>query len=126
MSDVARFRDLKNVYFLFFLFFLVRLQVAMKFEEMIDRIDVPLVLIYGKEDPWVVPLWGHRIKRQRPETLYYEVHRLRSFCFLCTIKRWVHTPYVLCVGEAKDVSGSSLVVGKTCHRATGAHWSSFS
>lgn len=48
-------------------------QVAMKFEEMIDRVKVPLALIYGKEDPWVVPLWGHRIKRQRPETLYYQV-----------------------------------------------------
>lgn len=45
----------------------------MSFEEMIDRIQVPMALIYGKEDPWVVPLWGHRIKRQRPETLYYEV-----------------------------------------------------
>lgn len=45
----------------------------MTFEEMIDKIDVPMALIYGKEDPWVVPLWGHRIKRQRPETLYYEV-----------------------------------------------------
>ena len=48
-------------------------QVSMKFEDMIDRLEMPLVLIYGKEDPWVVPLWGHRIKRQRPDTLYYEV-----------------------------------------------------
>lgn len=48
-------------------------KVAMSFEEMISRIDVPLALIYGKEDPWVMPLWGHRIKRQRPETLYYQV-----------------------------------------------------
>ncbi|CAM9623686.1 unnamed protein product [Hapterophycus canaliculatus] len=45
----------------------------MTFEEMIDRVQVPMALIYGKEDPWVVPLWGHRIKRQRPETLYYEL-----------------------------------------------------
>ena len=50
-----------------------RRQVSMKFEDMIDRLEMPLVLIYGKEDPWVVPLWGHRIKRQRPETLYYQV-----------------------------------------------------
>ncbi|CAM9193935.1 unnamed protein product [Laminaria digitata] len=48
-------------------------KVSMKFEDMIDRLEMPLVLIYGKEDPWVVPLWGHRIKRQRPETLYYQV-----------------------------------------------------
>ena len=45
----------------------------MAFEDMIDKIDVPMALMYGKEDPWVVPLWGHRIKRQRPETLYYEI-----------------------------------------------------
>lgn len=53
-------------------------QASMKFEDMIDRIQVPLALIYGKEDPWVVPLWGHRIKRQRPETLYYQVRKSGS------------------------------------------------
>lgn len=61
-------------------------KVALKFEEMIDRVEVPLALIYGKEDPWVVPLWGHRIKRQRPETLYYQVGTLTSLRF----------PFVLC------------------------------
>lgn len=50
----------------------------MSFEEMIERVSVPLVLLYGKEDPWVVPLWGHKIKRQRPETLYYQVLAYRS------------------------------------------------
>ncbi|CAN0015657.1 unnamed protein product [Pylaiella littoralis] len=48
-------------------------KVSMTFEEMIDRVEVPMALMYGKDDPWVVPLWGHRIKRQRPETLYYEI-----------------------------------------------------
>lgn len=49
-------------------------KVPMAFlEEMIERIEVPMALMYGKEDPWVVPLWAHRIKRQRPETLYYEI-----------------------------------------------------
>lgn len=50
----------------------------MAFEEMIDKIEVPMALMYGKEDPWVVPLWGHRIKRQRPDTLYYEVRLPRN------------------------------------------------
>jgi hypothetical protein len=27
----------------------------------------------GREDPWVVPLWGQRLKRSRPEAAYYEL-----------------------------------------------------
>ncbi|KAK9840633.1 hypothetical protein WJX81_005839 [Elliptochloris bilobata] len=34
----------------------------------------PACLIYGKEDPWVVPLWGQRLRRLLPaDTAYYEV-----------------------------------------------------
>lgn len=54
----------------------------MSFEDMIDRVSVPLVLVYGKEDPWVVPLWGHKIKRQRPETLYYQVLTLILYSYM--------------------------------------------
>lgn len=34
---------------------------------------VPISLIYGKEDPWVRPVWGLQIKRQLPEAPYYEI-----------------------------------------------------
>jgi hypothetical protein len=29
--------------------------------------------MYGKEDPWVVPLWGQRLKRAVPRADYYEI-----------------------------------------------------
>lgn len=34
---------------------------------------VPVCLIYGKEDPWVKPIWGLQVKRQLPEAPYYEI-----------------------------------------------------
>lgn len=35
--------------------------------------DVPICLMYGKEDPWVKPVWGIQVKRQVPEAPYYEI-----------------------------------------------------
>ncbi|CAL5400808.1 unnamed protein product [Camellia sinensis] len=35
--------------------------------------DVPICLMYGKEDPWVKPVWGLQVKRQLPEAPYYEI-----------------------------------------------------
>ncbi|KAJ8748767.1 hypothetical protein K2173_011322 [Erythroxylum novogranatense] len=35
--------------------------------------DVPLCLMYGKEDPWVKPVWGLEVKKQVPEATYYEI-----------------------------------------------------
>ena len=29
--------------------------------------------MYGKEDPWVRPVWGLKVKRQLPEVPYYEI-----------------------------------------------------
>jgi len=43
------------------------------FEEDLAKISHPVCLIYGKEDPWVVPLWGQKIKRQIPTAEYFEV-----------------------------------------------------
>ena len=33
----------------------------------------PICLMYGKEDPWVKPLWGLQVKRQVPEASYYQI-----------------------------------------------------
>eukprot|EP00170_Pyropia_yezoensis_P008093 contig_33640_g8120 len=44
-----------------------------------DALDVvaahalPLAMINGREDVWVVPAWGHRVKRRAPETAYFEL-----------------------------------------------------
>ncbi|GMP94616.1 hypothetical protein CsSME_00044018 [Camellia sinensis var. sinensis] len=35
--------------------------------------DVPICLMYGKEDPWVKPVWGLQMKRQLLEAPYYEI-----------------------------------------------------
>lgn len=44
-----------------------------RFEDMIKQIACPLTLVYGREDPWVSPMWGARIKRERPDATYFEV-----------------------------------------------------
>ncbi|CAI9102915.1 OLC1v1001289C2 [Oldenlandia corymbosa var. corymbosa] len=46
------------------------------FEEALSRCkmsDIPICLMYGKEDPWVKPIWGLQVKRQLPEAPYYEI-----------------------------------------------------
>lgn len=35
--------------------------------------SVPICLMYGKEDPWVRPVWGLRVKHQVPDAPYYEI-----------------------------------------------------
>ncbi|CAN1316563.1 Pheophytinase, chloroplastic [Linum perenne] len=37
------------------------------------RSNVPICLVYGREDPWVRPIWGLDVKRQLPEASYYEL-----------------------------------------------------
>jgi len=49
-------------------------KTEVEFHEMARRIDVPVMMLYGKEDPWVVPLWGQRLKRIfGPRADYFEV-----------------------------------------------------
>ncbi|XP_015571400.1 pheophytinase, chloroplastic isoform X2 [Ricinus communis] len=35
--------------------------------------NLPICLLYGREDPWVKPIWGLQVKRQVPEASYYEI-----------------------------------------------------
>ncbi|XP_065866200.1 pheophytinase, chloroplastic isoform X1 [Euphorbia lathyris] len=35
--------------------------------------NLPICLMYGKEDPWVKPIWGLQVKQQVPEAPYYEI-----------------------------------------------------
>lgn len=49
---------------------------AGSFDEMlrsIQRHRLPILLIYGREDPWVRSIWGQRIVRVVPEAVYYQV-----------------------------------------------------
>eukprot|EP01018_Ginkgo_biloba_P029226 Gb_35057 [translate_table: standard] len=51
-------------------------QGELSFNETLSRCqesNIPICLVYGKEDPWVKPVWGRQVKRQVPEALYYEI-----------------------------------------------------
>ncbi|XP_020214939.1 pheophytinase, chloroplastic [Cajanus cajan] len=51
-------------------------QAELSFSEALSRCrknNVPICLMYGKEDPWVKPLWGLQVKRQVPEAPYYQI-----------------------------------------------------
>ncbi|KAL5543639.1 hypothetical protein UlMin_007423 [Ulmus minor] len=51
-------------------------QGQLSFGEALSRCkmnNLPLCLMYGKEDPWVRPVWGLQVKRQIPEAPYYEI-----------------------------------------------------
>lgn len=48
----------------------------LSFNESLSRCrenNIPICLMYGKEDPWVRPIWGQQVKRQLPEAPYYEI-----------------------------------------------------
>lgn len=32
-----------------------------------------ICLMYGKDDPWVRPVWGLQVKREVPDAPYYEI-----------------------------------------------------
>ncbi|XP_012437579.1 pheophytinase, chloroplastic [Gossypium raimondii] len=51
-------------------------QAELSFREALSRCDmngVPICLMYGKEDPWVKPVWGLEVKKHVPEAPYYEI-----------------------------------------------------
>ncbi|EFJ51045.1 hypothetical protein VOLCADRAFT_79935 [Volvox carteri f. nagariensis] len=48
-------------------------KAELSFDELVDRLHCPVLLLYGKEDPWVRPLWGQRLKRRLPTATYLEL-----------------------------------------------------
>ncbi|KAG2483341.1 hypothetical protein HYH03_017789 [Edaphochlamys debaryana] len=46
------------------------------FDELVDALGearLPVLLLYGREDPWVRPIWGQRLKRRLPAATYLEL-----------------------------------------------------
>mmetsp|Transcript_16110 Transcript_16110/g.15459 ORF Transcript_16110/g.15459 Transcript_16110/m.15459 type:complete len:441 (+) Transcript_16110:126-1448(+) len=43
------------------------------FDDMIRKIEAPLCLIYGKDDPWIKPLFAQRIKNIKPSALNFQL-----------------------------------------------------
>ncbi|KZV31980.1 pheophytinase, chloroplastic [Dorcoceras hygrometricum] len=51
-------------------------QAQLSFRETLSRCraeNIPVCLMYGKEDPWVGPMWGLQVKRALPDAPYYEI-----------------------------------------------------
>lgn len=48
-------------------------QARLSFDGMLASMQCPVCMIYGREDPWVVPLWGQRLKRLLADAVYLEV-----------------------------------------------------
>ena len=42
-------------------------------EEALDLVKAPILMLYGRDDPWVVPLWGQRLKKRVPRAAYLEL-----------------------------------------------------
>ncbi len=49
-------------------------RAPLSFNDMLDALQCPVCMIYGRDDPWVVPIWGQRAMRRLPaSTAYYEL-----------------------------------------------------
>ncbi|XP_047322078.1 pheophytinase, chloroplastic-like [Impatiens glandulifera] len=51
-------------------------QAQLSFNEALDMCEgnnTPICLVYGKEDPWVKPIWGHQVKKKLREAPYYQI-----------------------------------------------------
>ncbi|XP_073041656.1 pheophytinase, chloroplastic-like [Primulina eburnea] len=51
-------------------------QAKLSFKETLARCrieNIPVCLMYGKEDPWVRPVWGLQVKGALPDAPYYEM-----------------------------------------------------
>lgn len=51
-------------------------KAQISFDEALSRCklnNTPICLMYGKEDPWVMPIWGSQVKRKVPEASYYQI-----------------------------------------------------
>lgn len=48
-------------------------QSQLSFTRMLEAMQCPVCMVYGREDPWVVPLWGQRLKRLLADAVYLEV-----------------------------------------------------
>lgn len=51
-------------------------QAELSFDEALSKCranNVPICLMYGKEDPWVRPIWGLQVKKKVPKAPYYQI-----------------------------------------------------
>lgn len=94
------------------------------FDELVDRLRCPVVLLYGKEDPWVRPLWGQRLKRRLPAATYLELspaghcpHHEAPAAVNRMLRAWVAVQEA-----ARAAEGSEEVEGAGLGLAIGENW----
>lgn len=46
----------------------------------VQRAGLPMLLVYGREDPWVRTIWGQRALRVAPEAAYYQASTAMPLC----------------------------------------------
>eukprot|EP00879_Flechtneria_rotunda_P018963 GHRR01019907.1.p1 GENE.GHRR01019907.1~~GHRR01019907.1.p1 ORF type:complete len:440 (+),score=157.56 GHRR01019907.1:356-1675(+) len=56
-----------------FISILLSPRTELTFDEMLQALKCPVCMAYGHDDPWVVPLWGQRLKRKLPQATYLEL-----------------------------------------------------
>ena len=93
-------------------------QAKLSFDGMVEAMRCPVCMIYGKEDPWVVPLWGQRLKRLLADAVYLEVSMQQQCNMLAFTALSGHVPTwwqssVLWTCHLK-VAQSLLVSGLCC------------
>lgn len=62
-------------------------QARLSFDGMVEAMQCPVCMIYGREDPWVVPLWGQRLKRLLADAVYLEVRAAGYHLFIIELAR---------------------------------------
>ena len=106
------------------------------FDEMLDQVQAPVCLIYGREDPWIVPYWGQRAKKRKPDVAYFELspsghcpHHETPTATNAVLSAWVDEveaagPNLLPVGRADksdDAARMADVAARVGRRAVGSY-----
>ena len=83
---------------------------SLSFGELLQRIKtIPVCQINGKDDPWIRPYWGQRIKRVLPQSNFIELspcghcpHHERPYEINALLKEWVSCVAVVVSSQGKD------------------------
>ncbi|KXZ47460.1 hypothetical protein GPECTOR_35g898 [Gonium pectorale] len=93
-------------------------KAALSFDELLDRLRCPVLLLYGREDPWVRPLWGQRLKRRLPAATYLELspaghcpHHEAPAAVNRALRAWVAAQEQRQCGEESHGGGAAVATG---------------
>jgi len=102
---------------------------VLDFDVALSRLTSPVLMLYGREDPWVVPMWGQRLKRHLPSAQYLELspaghcpHHEVPNTVNWALTSWISSGHQAPVpeGEACDIEESPGRMVKIRHLRGGA------